>query len=147
MGWTTLFSMNTPAKANEIAAICRMQIELVKINAATFFPGQALADVLDLHFVLLHLFLADARGCQLSVSGLARAMGLSRGGVRNKLAKLVDLGLCTNGGEGYALTHDIVHALPELLARKGEIIRAAAKEVEDLAASKVAESAMANLAS
>jgi hypothetical protein len=73
--------MNTPAKANEIAAICRMQIELVEINAATFFPGQALADVLDLHFVLLHLFLADAKGCQLSVSGLARAMGLSRGGV------------------------------------------------------------------
>ena len=149
MGWTTLFSMNTPAKANEIAAICRMQIELVEINAATFFPGQALADVLDLHFVLLHLFLADAEGRQLSVSGLARAMGLSRGGVRNKLAKLVELGWCTNGGEGYALTHDIVksHALPELLARKGEIITAAAKEVADLAASKVADSAMANLAS
>jgi biotin operon repressor len=89
-----------------------MQIELVKINAATFFPGQALADVLDLHFVLLHLFLADAEGRQLSVSGLARAMGLSRGGVRNKLAKLVEVGWCTNGGEGYALTHDIVNAMP-----------------------------------
>ena len=119
-----------------------------KSIAATFFPGQALADVLDLHFVLLHLFLADAEGRQLSVSGLARAMGLSRGGVRNKLAKLVEVGWCTNGGEGYALTHDIVkrHALQELLARKAEIITAAAKEVADLAASKVANSAMANLA-
>jgi DNA-binding transcriptional ArsR family regulator len=131
------------ALAKEIAAICRMQIELVKINAATFFPGQPLPDVLDLHFVLLHLFLADAEGRHLSVSELARAMGLSRDTVRHKLAKLVEMGQCTNGDEGYALSHDRDMAvLLKVLVRKAETITAASKEVVDLAASKeVADSA------
>ena len=122
--------------AKDIAAICRMQIELVKANSAVLFPGQPLADVLDLHFVLLHLFLADAEGRQLSVSELARVMGLSRATVRHKLAKLVKMGQCTNGDEGYALSHDRDMAvLRKLLAHKAKIITAASKEVADLAAS------------
>ena len=122
--------------AKDVAAICRMQIELVKANSAVLSPGQPLADVLELHFVLLHLFLADAERRQLSVSELARVMGLSRATVRHKLAKLVKMGQCTNGDEGYALSHDRDMAvLRKLLAHKAKIITAASKEVADLAAS------------
>jgi hypothetical protein len=100
--------MSTNELRKEIAAICRMQIDLVKTNGAAFFPGQPLAEVLDLHFILLHLFLADAERRHLSVSQLSREMGLSRDAVRRKLARLVETGWCTNG-DHYALSphHDI----------------------------------------
>jgi hypothetical protein len=131
--------MSPLPKDKDIAAICGMQIELVEINAAAFFPGQPLAEILDLHFILLHLFLADAEGCQLSVSELARAMGRSRDMVRNKLAKLVEMGWCTNGDEGYALAYASDQVLPDLLVRKAAIITAAANEVKDLAGSALAK--------
>jgi len=121
----------------EVAAICRMQIELVSANSAAFFPGQRLADVLDLHFILLHLFLADAEGRALSVSELSRALGLSRASVRRRLKKLMDMGWATqrsNGDvdNGYALSAPSGD-LTCLLRRKSKIIVEAARGVAKLA--------------
>jgi DNA-binding IclR family transcriptional regulator len=127
--------MKTNELHKEIAAICRMQIDLVKTNGAAFFPGQPLADVLDLHFVLLHLFLADAEKCQLSVSRLSRAMGLSRDAVRRKLTRLVESGWCTNG-DHYELAPD--RDVTGVVIRKAKIITETAKEVANLTMAEIA---------
>ena len=134
------------ALIKDAAALSRLQIALLRNNGAAYFPERPLSEILELHFILLHMIVNVSEGRASTVSYLARAMGLSRASVRSRLRELVDAGYAVRNGNGHILTEPRDPGfLRQVLVRKAKIVAETCKQVSELAAME--DFAMAEIAS
>jgi biotin operon repressor len=98
------------------AVVARMNIALLRLSQANYFPRTVtIADGLALRVILQYAFLWDLEDHPVTVSKLARTLGLSRATTRRKLKVLIDYGYIRQDGRYYCCA-DLMERLPQTQA-------------------------------
>lgn len=115
--------------------ITRLVLGINRAYARHYYPKDGLARSMELQSVGTAVFVGQAEGRPLTVSGIARFVELPRATVRRRLNDLGKLGYVVRKGRAYCWNPDAVNGPHEVALHKENVkrVKSAAKELAKLA--------------